>query len=291
VQPVLELARPKVNLTLAVLGRRADGYHALDSLVAFALDVADAVTLVPGVDRCVTTTGPFAGSIAGENLVAVTLDRIAEAAPGLTLGSVTLEKNLPAAAGIGGGSADAAAVIRAVQRANGGAAAGVDWHVIARRLGADVPVCLISRAQRMQGVGDILTPLPGLPELAAVLVNPQAPVPADKTAQVFRRLGAGPLDDAAAGTEMPGDLSDPARLLAHMRAVGNDLLAPALAVVPQIGAVLAALRGCAGCELAQLSGGGPTCLGVFPDMAAASRAERTIAAAEPAWWVRATRLA
>lgn len=293
-QPIVEQAPPKVNLTLRVLGRRLSGehkgYHELDSLVAFAHDVADTITLTPGPDRRVTTTGPFGGSIAGENLVAVTLDRIASAGPHLSLGAINLEKNLPIAAGIGGGSADAAAVIRAVMRANPAPlAVAIDWTLIATSIGADVPVCLASRAQRMCGIGERLTPIASLPELAAVLVNPQVAVPADKTAQVFRKRAAPPL---AVGQPQPSpnQFSSSAALLAHIRAVGNDLLAPARCVVPTIDDVLTALTACPTCELAQLSGGGPTCFGIFPDMTAARTAAATLSRDHPSWWIRASLL-
>ncbi len=292
--PVSESAPPKVNLTLRVLGRRLDephkGYHELDSIVAFAHDIADEIVLTPGPSHAVTTTGPFGGSIAGENLIAVSLACLAQAAPFLTLGAVQLIKNLPVAAGIGGGSADAAAVIRAVRRANAhNAMTGIDWNVIAIGVGADVPVCLTSRAQRMTGIGQHLTAIEALPELAAVLVNPQLPVPADKTAQVFRKLAAPPLTGRSSAAS-PNHFVSRAALLSHMRTVGNDLLGSARLVVPAIGDVLSALNACPSCELAQLSGGGPTCFGIFPDMTAASAAVATISRAHPSWWIRASRL-
>src|SRR5262249_18342237 len=138
--PFREIARAKVNLTLSVLDRRRDGYHDIESLVTFA-DVGDRVTLHPGADWRLETSWPFAADIDGPNLLERTLALLAETEPGLQLGSVELEKNLPVAAGLGGGSADAAALLRAVRAANPGCAAGVDWHGLAARLGADVPVC------------------------------------------------------------------------------------------------------------------------------------------------------
>ena len=287
---IVEFAAPKVNLTLRVLGKRADGFHELESLVAFARDVGDTVTLDPARARSVATRGPFAASIASENLIAVTLDLVARVAPGLSLGAITLEKNLPVAAGIGGGSADAAAVVRAIQRANGARADAVDWHAIAARIGADVPVCLASRGQLMTGIGEILVGMPDLPALAAVLVNPLAPVPAGKTAQVFRGLAAKPLPQPAPARVTPAACADRAALLAHMAAIGNDLYLPARGVVPEIDDVLGALLASRRCEHAQLSGGGPTCFGVFPAMDEATAAADRIRAFNPRWWVCATRL-
>ena len=286
--PLIERAVPKVNLTLRVLGKRPDGYHELDSLVAFALDVGDVIMLWPGHPARVRVTGPFTGSIAGENLISVALDHVARAGPQLVLGAVSLEKNLPIAAGIGGGSADAAAVLRAVKRANPELADSVDWTAVAARIGADVPVCFVSSAQRMTGIGEILETMAGLPDLYAVLVNPMVAVPADKTAQVFRALAAPLLGEAREPCTVA--FANRAALLAHMATTGNDLTAAARRVVPAIDDVLAGLCADETCELAQLSGGGPTCFGIFPDMAAAREAAARIAAAQPDWWVVASRL-
>src|SRR5262245_44498933 len=136
--PLREIARAKVNLTLTVYGRRADGYHELESLVTFA-DVGDVVTLAPDAAPSLLITGPFAGDIEGPNLLARVLTLLGECAPGLHQGAVTLEKNLPVAAGLGGGSADAAALLRALRRANPEQSGAVPWHEIAIGLGADVP--------------------------------------------------------------------------------------------------------------------------------------------------------
>lgn len=296
---ITERASPKVNLTLRVLGQRLDGYHELESLVVFARDVSDTVTLRASTSQPrVTCEGPFAGGIASENLISVALRRIHEAAPDLTLGDVMLTKLLPVAAGIGGGSADVAALIRAVQTLKSASAEAIDWIGLAQRLGADVPVCLASKAQVMRGIGERLEEVPDFPELAAVLVNsyvpvpgnPCVPVPENKTAQVFRALGARPLGLHAAARETPADFADADAVLLHMTAIDNDLTEPARRIMPAIGGVLDALKSTPGCRRAQLSGGGPTCFGIYDDMTAADEAARAISAAHPAWWVVPTRL-
>lgn len=291
---IVELARAKVNLTLKVVGRLPNGYHALESLVAFAETPADIVTLSPGPEPGVTVTGPGSSAIVGENLVARALQLAAEADPELVLGHVTLDKHLPVAAGVGGGSADAAAILRAVRRANPSRAQDVDWPAIALKLGADVPVCLDGRAALMWGVGERILTAPALPELPTVIVNPMQPVPADKTAQVFRRLGAAALPSAdLAEPQCPAglrDVADVADVAGLMRAVGNDLEPPAMAVVPAIAAVKAAIAAEPGCLAAQLSGGGPTCFGVFATTEQAAAAAAAIRTAHPTWWVAATRL-
>jgi 4-diphosphocytidyl-2-C-methyl-D-erythritol kinase len=226
--PISETAPAKINLTLTVRGRRPDGYHDLESLVTFAdacADTCDRVTLVPGPESRVTTSGPFAAQIEGENLLARVLALLSSLRPELRLGAVELEKNLPVAAGLGGGSADAAALLRAVRRANPDRAAAVPWHEIAARLGADVPVCLQGTPALISGVGERVQPLSApLPAMAAVLVNPRQPL---ATAQVFRALAARPAPDTGALPPPPGPFPDLASLVDTMRVRGNDLEAPA----------------------------------------------------------------
>ena len=275
---ITEAARAKVNLTLEVLGRRPDGMHELASLVAFA-NVGDTLTLDTSKPVGVSVDGQFAPTLAGENLITVTLRRLAEAEPRLLLGHVHLDKRLPVAAGIGGGSADAAAVLRAVRRANPELVSTVDWMKIAAGLGADVPVCLTSETAWMTGTGEINLPLRGWPALGAVLVNPLVPAPADKTAQVFRRLAA-PLLSNGPRPEPPGSGQS---AIDFMASRGNNLERAALAVMPVAAAVKTALLGIAGCRYAAVSGGGPTCFGIFddPEIAAHILGEQ-----EPSWWVR-----
>jgi 4-diphosphocytidyl-2-C-methyl-D-erythritol kinase len=285
---ITETARAKVNLTLSVLGRRPDGYHELDSLVVFA-DVGDHVALTVDGPATVATSGPFAGAIDGPNLLARALAALKDSDAALRLGSVHLEKNLPVAAGLGGGSADAAALLRAVRRANPERAAGVAWHEIAKGLGADVPVCLESRSARMQGIGDRVEPVPphGLPSLPAVLVNPRLPL---STGDVFRALQAGPLPAAGrAPVHLPAFADAPA-VADYVRERRNDLEAAAARLLPQVSEVKALLAAQPGCHVAAMSGSGPTCFGVFASEADAARAAAALAVGQPSWWVVATRL-
>jgi 4-diphosphocytidyl-2-C-methyl-D-erythritol kinase len=308
-----ELARAKVNLTLEVLGRRPDGYHELASLVAFA-DIGDVVTLdTDAAETRVTVSGPFAQALVGENLIETALRRLREAHPALKLGALHLDKRLPVAAGIGGGSADAAAVLRAVRRANPGASADVAWDRIAASLGADVPVCLASATAWMTGIGERLQPVVGLPGLSAVLVNALGPVPSDKTTRVFRALNAQPVgpgtgSDAVptalthAATERPDEAG--AALLAFMRARGNSLQPATLKVVPDVAEVLAELRHWGAAQpspshdgqrtdapiLVAMSGAGPTCFALFANDAAATAASAYVRQQRPSWWVAATRI-
>lgn len=286
---IFEAARAKVNLTLAVLGRRTDGYHALDSLVAFA-DFGDEVRVDFSRAAGVTCCGELAGAIVGENILGRALALLREADRGLELGHVTVLKRLPVAAGLGGGSADAGALVRAVRRRNSQRAASIDWDRIGRRLGADVPVCIESRTAMMRGTGERLEPVE-MASLDVVLINPQMPVPANKTAAVFAALAAPPLAGDARATVLPADVAaDRVRLLAWIARAGNDLEVPSQALMPAIGHVKAALAAQPACELARMSGAGPTCFGIFPDAATAQRAAVAIRAVRADWWVTATRL-
>lgn len=282
---IVEYARAKINLSLTVLGRRPDGYHELESLVTFA-DLHDLVTLAPGAECGVVVAGPFANYIGGENLLIRALALLRDAAPGLRLGSVRLDKHLPVAAGLGGGSADAAALLRAVRRANAERSAGVPWLEIAARLGADVPVCLGGRPAVMRGRGEVITPVTRLPQLDAVLVNPLLLL---STADVFAALKAPP---APAGLPLPVPVAfaRPEELLDCMRARGNDLERPAMQLLPVIGEVKAALAAQPNCRLAAMTGSGPTCFGIFSDKAEARRAADRIASAHPHWWVKSASL-
>jgi 4-diphosphocytidyl-2-C-methyl-D-erythritol kinase len=286
---IREFAPAKVNLTLEIEGRRADGFHELTSLVTFA-SVGDAVTIDPDSTPLLTVTGPFADRLEGANILAHAVTLLGGHAPALRVGAIHLEKNLPVAAGLGGGSADAGAFLRAVRRANREASVGVDWLGIAQALGADVPACLAARPLWMTGVGEALTEVPGgLPPLAALLVNPMVDVPADKTARVYRVLAAEPLPAGHRVCTAPR-ICDRTDLLAFMQARGNQLARAAEAVVPEIGAVLTALGRQPAIEHAAVSGGGPTCFGVFPDRVAVDAARRELAAEHPNWWVEAVQL-
>ncbi|MFC0283840.1 4-(cytidine 5'-diphospho)-2-C-methyl-D-erythritol kinase [Camelimonas abortus] len=284
-------APAKINLTLRVSGRRADGFHELLSLVAFAAE-ADALTLEPGDSLALTVTGDTAAQAGpdADNLVLRAARALLALAPGLRAGRFHLVKRLPAAAGIGGGSSDAAAALRLLARLNGLAADDPRLLQAARTTGADVPVCLDPRGRVMAGAGEALGPPLGFPALPAVLVNPGVAV---ATPAVFRALAAGPLDPEAAraARRLTPDVSSAAALRRHVLAGGNDLEAPAMGLCPQIGDALALLRADSGCWLARMSGSGATCFGLFDSAAAATAAAVRLQAARPGWWVRATTLA
>jgi 4-diphosphocytidyl-2-C-methyl-D-erythritol kinase len=230
--------------------------------------------VAPAATLGLTLSGPEAGALAAEpdNLVLRAARALAEAAGVPAGAALALEKNLPVASGIGGGSADAAAALRGLARFWG--VAGLDLPAIAGRLGADVPVCLESRPARMQGVGEVLSAAPDLPEYGLLLANPRVAV---ATPAVFRARASGFSDPAP----QPGRLADAASLADWLRPLGNDLQDAAIGLCPPIAEVLAAITAQPGCLLARMSGSGATCFGIFPSGAAATSA----AAGLPArWW-------
>jgi 4-diphosphocytidyl-2-C-methyl-D-erythritol kinase len=279
---VTAFAPAKVNLYLHVTGRRDDGYHLLDSLVAF-VDVGDRLRAEPAPSLSLTVDGPEAVDLAGlgdDNLVLRAARLLADRA-GISLGAgLHLEKHLPVAGGIGGGSSDAAAALLALRRL---------WRVsledealctLGARLGADVPACLYRRAVWVGGIGERLESAGPLPEIGILLVNPRTALP---TAAVFATR-RGPFGDVGRFAPMPSDASGLARALMPCR---NDLTDAAIGLVPEIAAVLARLGGLPGSLLARMSGSGATCFALFADRAAAEEARALIAAAEPRWWCAA----
>jgi 4-diphosphocytidyl-2-C-methyl-D-erythritol kinase len=279
-------APAKVNLTLHILGRRDDGWHALDSLVAFA-GFGDALTFSPAGALALSVDGPtgLAAGPSADNLVMRAAGHLQRLSPGLRVGRFHLRKALPVAAGLGGGSSDAAAALRALAHENHLPLDDTRVHEAARLTGADVLVCLDPRARRMSGVGDVVGPRLNWPPLFAVLVNPGAAV---ATPAVFARLGLskGQRTDSRPFVLAEGTLSR-AEAIEALRRGHNDMESAALDLAPAIGMTLQALAD-AGAALTRMSGSGATCFGLFESRRATSRAARAIAAAHPDWWVKAT---
>ena len=288
---LIENGRAKVNLTLRVVGRRVDGYHELESVVAFA-DCADRLALVPGAELGLKTTGPLAqacGDIS-DNLVFKAAQLLGERVPDLKLGEFTLDKTLPVAAGIGGGSADAAAALRLLAQVNGLALDDARLIEVARLTGADVPVCLASRPCVMTGVGATLQPL-SFPLMPCVMVNPRVPVP---TRDVFSALGlrngellVGATDVLLRDRSWPKAGASIAEWIGAFEEVGNDLEKPAMRIQPVIGKVLSTLAAAGGARLARMSGSGATCFAIFDNAAEAQVAAAKIQRDHPGWWVHA----
>jgi 4-diphosphocytidyl-2-C-methyl-D-erythritol kinase len=277
-------APAKVNLTLHVVGKRDDGYHLLDSLVAFA-GVGDTLDFAPADTLSLDVTGPTAAQIPdGENIVLKAARLLAEAAGGQAQGAaIRLTKRLPVAAGIGGGSADAAATLKGLIRLWNLTLPAENLSRVALAIGADVPVCLAGAPTRMMGIGERLEPAPALPPAWLVLVNPMVPL---HTPPVFKAR-TGPFSEADPLKESPADAHALAAALASRR---NDLTPPAISIEPVVGEVLAAIAATPGCLLPRMSGSGATCFGLYGTEAEALAAAAALAAAQPGWWVAPARL-
>lgn len=264
-----------------VVGRRADGYHLLDSLVAFA-DIGDEVVVAPAEGLSLAVSGPEAAAVAGlgdDNLV-LRAARALAAHHGIGDGAaLNLVKHLPAASGIGGGSSDAAAALRALA-ALWGRPLGPEVTPLAAALGADVPACLDARPVWVSGIGERLDPLPSLPPLGIVLANPRRELP---TAAVFRaRQGDFTTDQFVRATPRHA-----VGLFGLLRQCRNDLTEAAQSLMPEIALLLARLAALPEAYLSRMSGSGATCFALFADRAAAEQGAAVLAASEPGWWVRA----
>jgi 4-diphosphocytidyl-2-C-methyl-D-erythritol kinase len=281
-----ELARAKLNLTLEVLGRRGDGFHEIQSLVAFA-DVGETVELTPGEGLELVIEGPFAGALDSDNLIVRAAEAAKAAHPHLRLGHFRLIKTLPVAAGLGGGSADAAATLRLIASANDGTPSKTDLLAFAKNLGSDVSVCLKSKPALMTGRGENVEPVKGFPSCGVLLANPRVPL---ATAAVYGSLGAESLGSQPAKPQLPDFGGSFDKLFAYVLPRGNDLEPTALRLVQQIGEVLAALSALPGARIARLSGSGPTCFALFGSENEATHAAATLSAQHPAWWMAASAL-
>jgi 4-diphosphocytidyl-2-C-methyl-D-erythritol kinase len=275
------LARAKVNLWLNVVGRRADGYHLLDSLVAFT-DLADEIEAAPADRLSLAIDGPLAAALDGEpdNLVLEAARLLADRGAVSPRAALRLTKRIPVAAGLGGGSADAAAALGALVGLWRLALPVEELFDLAARLGADVPMCLAGRAALVSGAGERLLPAPPLPPCAILLVNPGAPLP---TVDVFRRR-EGAFSSPKSVLHPWNDLPSFAAALAER---GNDLTAAAVVLRPVIADVLATLRA-TGAAYVAMSGSGATCFALFETVAQADRAAATLPAP---WWHHAGTLA
>ncbi|MGH6800309.1 MAG: 4-(cytidine 5'-diphospho)-2-C-methyl-D-erythritol kinase [Methylocella sp.] len=284
-QSFAERAPAKINLILHVTGRRADGWHTLESFVAFSRG-GDTLSLTGGEPLALSIDGPTAAACGNldDNLVLRASRHFTKRFPGARLGSFYLVKRLPVAAGLGGGSSDAAAALRLLARANVLSIGDAGVIDAARATGADVPACLMGRARMMRGVGDELGPLLALPPLIGLLVNPGERL---ETKEVFSLMKIAPGSTTGFGghPELYPNMP-PEALIAALRKGRNDMESAACLLAPVIGDVLAVLAAAPGCFLARMSGSGATCFGLFHNCRSAARAKKAILRAHPSWWAK-----
>ncbi|MEJ8475510.1 4-(cytidine 5'-diphospho)-2-C-methyl-D-erythritol kinase [Roseibium algae] len=276
-----EFARAKVNLALHITGQRDDGYHMLDSLVVFPR-IGDHLSATPSDKLSLEVTGPFSTDLepqSNNNLVLKAIRRLSQAKncapPDINL---SLEKNLPVASGIGGGSADAAAALRLLMRQPGFTLASEDIHAIALELGADVPVCLKQVAVRMQGIGELLSPLPSLPDFGMVIANPRVAV---STPAIFKGLQA---RNNPSLPDLPESFASLDQLIVYLRETRNDMQVTAEALCPAITDVLSEMDQHPETLLNRMSGSGATCFALCRCGDEKNLAAR-IQKSHPDWWV------
>jgi 4-diphosphocytidyl-2-C-methyl-D-erythritol kinase len=279
-------APAKVNLTLSVLSRRADGYHELSSLVAFAA-VGDTLTLESGNEPGLSVEGTFADAAGktNDNLVLKAVRAVRARIENLKIGQFRLRKLLPAGAGLGGGSADAAAALRLIAQANELELSDRRLFDAALAVGADVPICLDPRARLMHGIGEILSAPITLPKLDAVLVFPDMPV---ATADVFGSftLAAGARRKTRySESEVP---SEQAALMKFLASEANDLELAARLVAPVIGEARSLLEATRAPELVRMTGSGSALFAIYRDARDSKKAAESIKKKRPDWWVAAT---
>lgn len=278
-------AAAKINLSLHVVGRRNDGYHELDSLIGFT-DVIDVLTLRGAAEIRLTVSGPESETIeCGDSNLVVQAARLVQSHLGISNGvDMTLEKNIPVAAGLGGGSADAAAAASGCLALWGTSESDVlSDNVLASKLGADVPICRYGRAAQISGIGETITPVLNWPAAWLVLVNPRVPL---STASVFKHF------DGPFGSAGPQDFKgrDYAAFITFLNGLENNLTAPAMGLAPIIQDVLGEISALPKCDLARMSGSGPTCFGLFESPESAQAASQALASNRPEWWVRPSAL-
>jgi 4-diphosphocytidyl-2-C-methyl-D-erythritol kinase len=279
--------RAKLNLSLRITGRRADGYHLLQSLVAFA-EVGDVLHAAPAERLTLEITGPQAATLSAgpDNLVLRAAEQLRELTGARNSAALILEKHLPVASGIGGGSGDAAAALRLLCDLWGISLATADWQHLADRLGADMPVCLLGQAAWMEGIGETLTPLADFPPCAAVLINPREALPTPQVFAAYRESGQ---PFSAAHAPLPHFASREA-LFAFLAGEENDLAESACALMPAIRARLEALAALPAVRIARVSGSGATCFGLCARLSDAEAAATQLRQAFPADWIAAAPL-
>lgn len=286
-----EFAPAKINLSLHICGKRPDGYHLLHSLVAFARDIGDTITIKPSQTLELEITGPYAGYLdktaydttrTSGNLVIRAAYALADMSGIPLTAHITLEKNLPVSSGIGGGSSDAAALIKALSAFWNIAPDKNALRPILSALGADLPVCYEQQTSIMEGIGEIITPYHGLPALPVILINPLIPCP---TKNVFGRFNG---QFTPLPAVLPPAFANVQEFTGFIQAeCRNDLQPPAIEAVPEIKNILAALEKTENCMLARLSGSGATCFGIYPTPQSAASTARILQENHKNWWIKA----
>ncbi|VAW02333.1 4-diphosphocytidyl-2-C-methyl-D-erythritol kinase [hydrothermal vent metagenome] len=267
---ITEFAPAKINLSLHVGLKQADGFHPIDSQVAFA-DFGDRLYFQSASNICLKLRGPFAECVpTGEGNLVIKAARLLAQTTGISEPGVriTLEKTMPVASGIGGGSADAAATLRGLNQLWKLALPLPELANIGAKLGSDIPACVYASDLRMRGRGEQIELLPPCPSKIGVLVNPGIQL---STGAVFAKF----------------DQLAPEKTDARKQ---NSLTNAAIQLAPEIGDLLAVLNQLDPLQPAQMCGSGATCLAFFADRKSAEQVAKDLLQLHPRWWVQPVKI-
>lgn len=273
------LAPAKINLFLHILGRRADGYHLLQSVMVF-VTVGDRLTFTRHDSLFIDIEGPYAGDVAApkDNLVYKAAQALAAEYKVPAVAEIRLEKNLPVASGMGGGSSDAATTLKGLAQLWGLPEEQGRMQKLAATIGADVPACLMRKPVWAEGIGEKMMRLTDMPDMNLVLVTPPTPTPTPEVFKQYQRNFSPPI-------QFMGRRKSMHEWIADLKIYRNDLTEAAVRVSPEIRPALQSLRETTGCHIARLSGSGATCFGIYENAAAAAAAVNKLKQIHPGWWI------
>jgi 4-diphosphocytidyl-2-C-methyl-D-erythritol kinase len=273
------LAPAKINLYLHITGKRADGYHLLDSLMVLT-DVADVITAEKAPDITLRVSGEFAdnsGDIS-DNIVIKAARALADSAGVQAGASISLQKNIPVGAGLGGGSSDAAATLRLLNSLWGINYSDEKLAQIGLTLGADVPFCLYGKPAFVSGIGEVIDTVPDLPKFWILLVNPRKIL---STKDVFTQSAI----NFISPVKRPESFKNTHDFINFLQKNDNNLQKNAINIVPEITDVLDVIGQQEGVLLSRMSGSGSTCFGLFESKLSKDKALNNISTTNPDWWV------
>ncbi len=271
----LVFANAKVNLALHVTGRRSDNYHLLDSLVVFP-KIKDKLMIKEANNFSVSIGGEFSDLVdPEENSVIKAYDLVKDKLQSNF--SIHLEKNIPVGAGLGGGSADSAAILRYFKKKY---KIEIPKSEMIAQIGADVPVCLSEKFQRVRGIGEITEEIyENNLELWMVLVNPRINV---STRKIFQSLK----ETENKGLERFQRFKTSKDFIKYLLRQRNDLQSVACEKYPEIKCVLDAILETKNNLLARMTGSGSTCFGLYSKMEDVLRAQENMREKFKSWWVK-----
>lgn len=274
----------KINLFLHVMGRRNDGYHELDSLVAFTEDIYDLISIELSDQYQFVIDGPFADQLTtNENIITHSVNLLSKKYQKTSSVKINLTKNLPIASGIGGGSSNAATVIKLLCDLWDLSVPDAELITISKNIGADVPMFILNKACYLNGIGEILTPVKKLPDIWAILINPGIAI---STPQIFQ-MG---LEQYYKPQTHHQYSFNNQTLISFLKDTQNDLYFNSLQLAPSLSNIVNTLADLEGCELSRMSGSGATCFGLFNNIQQAQTALKSLQVMFPNYWIKLTKL-